>query len=119
MSENFASQIYSLGETSNHFHFQNTATSVFSHFNGTRMNVLRHSPFTDLMNQFQNVSTVRNKPNRSNDQKYMLNTEITTVPTFSRTPLSPVYFGVNCCLSSRNKNPFQTKTKLNATVNQC
>ena len=74
---------------------------------------------TDYNNQIQNNQTVRNQPYRSNDQIFMLNTITTTVPTRSWPYLAPLKKVAFYSLSSTNNNPFQTKTKLIATANQC
>ena len=49
----------------------------------------------------------------------MLNTLTRSVPTLSRSPLAPLVVADTYSLISTNSNPFQTKTKRNATANPC
>ena len=77
------------------------------------------NPFTDYINQIQNIQTLANQPNRSNDQLFLLKTITTTVPTPSRPLLAPLNIAETSSLSSTSNNSFQTNSNLNATANRC
>ena len=76
-------------------------------------------PCTDFFNQIQNKQTVRNQPNRSNDQTFMPNTKHKTVPALPTPPLVPLSCADSYSFCSSNNNPFQSNTNSNATANPC
>ena len=76
-------------------------------------------PFTDYINQTHINHTVANRPNRSNDQRFMLKTKTTTAPTLLIPCLAPTNIADTHSFSCTNNTPFQTKTNLKATANQC
>ena len=77
-----------------------------------------YNPFTGYINQIQNNQTVANQSSKSIGQRLMLNTKSINVPSLLRPPMSPLNFVDSSSLRSTYKNPFQTNTNLNATVNR-
>ena len=74
-SEKLTSQDNSSGVTSHQLHIQNAGSLSFSQFNRTMWNLPIYNPFTDYINQIQSHLTVTIGPNRSDDQRFMLNTK--------------------------------------------
>ena len=115
----FTSQDNSSCVTSHQFPIQNTTNLTFSQFNRTQRNISEYNPFPEYIDQIQSNQTVANQTKRSNDQRLMLNTKTTTVPTLSRPPLAPLIIADTYSLGSTNNNPFQSNTHLNVTANPC
>ena len=116
-SENFTSQDNSFVAASHQFPVQTTETLSFSRSKGIQENIPTYNPFTDCMNQIQNNQVVKNQPNRSNDQTFMLNPITKSVPNLSRPPLAPPIIADSYSVNGTNENLLPTKSTLNATAN--
>ena len=102
---------------SHQFHFRNTTKLVFSPFKTSQGRILLYNPFTDSINQFQNILHVTKQSIRSNDLTFMLKTITTAVLAMSGTLLATQNFADTYSLSNTINIPFRTYTKLIATAN--